>query len=71
MLKRALLRMPIALARTLSQSPQLLALSNAQRQEMAEDIAYQVVLGIAAKREYVRTGDHDSSRTCGSWRPRS
>jgi len=43
--------------RAFSMSPQLLTLSNAQRQEMAEDIAYQVVLGMAAKREYVRTGD--------------
>lgn len=38
-------------------SPQLLALSNAQRQEMGEQIAYQIVLGSAAKREYVRSGD--------------
>lgn len=38
-------------------STQLQALSNAQRQEMAEQIAYQVVLGFAAKREYTRTGD--------------
>jgi hypothetical protein len=41
-----------------SHSSQLLALSNAQRQEMAEDIAYQIVLGLAAKREYLRHGDH-------------
>lgn len=40
-----------------SHSTPLLTLSNAQRQEMAEQIAYQVVLGSAAKREYVRNGN--------------
>jgi hypothetical protein len=38
-------------------SPQLLGLSNASRQEMAEHVAYQIVLGSAAKREYMRAGD--------------
>jgi Family of unknown function (DUF6683) len=38
-------------------SPQLLGLSNAQRQEMAEQIGYQIILGTAAKREYTRNGD--------------
>jgi Family of unknown function (DUF6683) len=38
-------------------SPQLLGLSNARRQEMAEHVAYQIVLGSAAKREYMRAGD--------------
>ncbi len=40
-----------------SHSPRLLTLSNGQRQQMAELIAYQVILGSAAKREYVRNGD--------------
>jgi|SRR5581483_8639301 len=38
-------------------SSQLQAMSNAQRQEMGEHIAYQIVLGSAAKREYLRNGD--------------
>jgi hypothetical protein len=40
-----------------SHSTPLLTLSNAERQQMAEQIAYQVILGSTANREYMRTGD--------------
>jgi hypothetical protein len=38
-------------------TPALRSLNNAQRQQMAEQIAYQVILGSAAKTDYVSHGD--------------
>ena len=38
-------------------SPQLSGMSNAERQEMAEHIAYQVVLSASARNEYLRSND--------------
>jgi hypothetical protein len=36
----------------------LRAMTNAERQEMAERIAYQVVISSLARKEYLRSGDH-------------
>jgi hypothetical protein len=38
-------------------TPQLRAMTNVERQQMAEDIAYQVVIGSAANRQFQRAGD--------------
>jgi hypothetical protein len=38
-------------------SPQLRAMTNVERQQLAENIAYQVVIGSAANRQFRRAGD--------------
>jgi hypothetical protein len=38
-------------------TPQLRAMTNGERQQMAENIAYQVVIGSAANRQFQRAGD--------------
>jgi hypothetical protein len=38
-------------------TPQLRAMTNVERQQMAENIAYQVVIGAAASRQFQRAGD--------------
>jgi hypothetical protein len=38
-------------------TPQLRAMTNVERQQMAENIAYQVVIGSAANRQFQRAGD--------------
>jgi hypothetical protein len=38
-------------------APQLRAMTNVERQQMAENIAYQVVIGSAANRQFQRAGD--------------
>jgi uncharacterized protein DUF6683 len=38
-------------------TPQLRAMTNLERQQMAENIAYQIVIGSAANRQFRRTGD--------------
>jgi hypothetical protein len=38
-------------------TPQLRAMSNTERQQMAENIAYQIVIGSAANRQFRQAGD--------------
>jgi hypothetical protein len=45
---------------------QLRAMTNVERQQMAENIAYQVVIGSAANRQFQRAGEPDATRSVAS-----